>query len=186
MTQYKHVLMSTALWIFIVMEVSCGINLGLISGDRRRLTSPFLITKTSRHSPITININSKSLTPNLSKSLLSRNLKPKLNIPKIPLMPIFPILPPVIPKLPILPPLLPIIPPLPILPLPIIPLLPKTLKAPKLLRKTALQRDLERKIKTAMKPPPKISKNIAKFLLNLKKKGSITTAEYLRFKKLLI
>ncbi|CAH4027912.1 unnamed protein product [Pieris brassicae] len=164
------------------MEVSCGINLGLISGDRRRLTNPLLIKKTSRHSPITININSKSSAPILSKPL-SRILKPKLKMPKIPLIPIIPLLPPVIPKLPILPPLLPIIPP--VLPLPIIPHLPKTLKAPKLLRKTPLQRDLERKIKTAIKPPPKISKNVAKFLLNLKKKGSITTAEYLRFKKLL-
>ncbi|XP_022112546.2 uncharacterized protein LOC110991482 [Pieris rapae] len=179
---HTYILKTAALWIFIMMEVSCGINLGLISGDRRRLTSPLLIKKTSRHSPITININSKPLTPILSKSLLSRNLKPKLNIPKIPLMPIFPILPPVIPKLPLLPPPLPII---PLLPLPIIPHLPKTFKAPKLLRKTAFQRDLERKVKTAIKPPPKISKNIAKFLLNLKKNGSLTTAEYLRFKKLL-
>ncbi|XP_045503692.1 uncharacterized protein LOC123700503 [Colias croceus] len=196
-----RVLVFITTWIFIVTQTSCSLNLGLISGDHRRLTSPIVIKKVLRHSPITINVNTvksplKLTSPLTSPKLPSElfplksklrpltKLKPiKSKLIKIPKVPKIPKLP----KLPLLPlPLLPILPPLPLLPLPILPRLPKPLKISTLKRKTALEKALGTNIKPVIKIPSKLNKNILKTLLDLKKRGSLTTAEFLRFKKLLV
>ncbi|KAG6461425.1 hypothetical protein O3G_MSEX012622 [Manduca sexta] len=117
-----------------------------------------------------------------------------------PMIPKLPILPPVIPKLPILPiipPLLPpFLPPLPLLPIPLlppllpIPKLPKPLKVP-ILGKTPLQRALGTELKPVIVPlvssiAGTVNDKVLEKLLELKRKGSLTTAEYIRFKKLLL
>ncbi|XP_060806819.1 RNA-binding protein 12-like [Amyelois transitella] len=133
--------------------------------------------------------------------LLSSSKLPKLGTPLWPLMPPVPFLPPIIPplfplipKLPLLPILPPIIPPLTLLPpiLPRIPMLPLSspfgpLKVP-ILGKSPLQKALSSELKPLILPSPSCKRkgNIMDKLADLRKKGSLTTGEYLRFKKLLL
>ncbi|KAM3959536.1 uncharacterized protein ACR2FA_006469 [Aphomia sociella] len=107
-------------------------------------------------------------------------------IPKIPLLPILPIIPPILPPiLPLMPPILPILPRFPSLRLSS---LLKPLKVP-ILGKTPLQKALGSEIHPVTIPCPIFSKrkdNIMDKLLKLKNSGALTTAEYIRFKKILL
>nr|XP_034827567.1 protein PELPK1-like [Maniola hyperantus] len=222
-------------WLLILIHVSNGLNLGLISGDLKRTTNPISIRKISHHSPVTINLNSgipklPAVFPPVLKRKLSkipspikatkRSLKikplrlyklpklaklPKLRripkipkipkiskipkipkIPKLPLLPLIPpLLPPLIPKLPLLP-LLPILPPIPLLP-PILPRLPKVLKPIRIpiIGKSGL-RALGSEIAPIRVPAPNLKRHILEKLLKLRKDGSLTTPEFIRFKKRLL
>ncbi|XP_031764279.2 RNA-binding protein 12 [Galleria mellonella] len=205
---------SKTVLIFLTVQMSHAVNLGLIAGDLKPLTNPISIKKYNRHSPIFININSKSnplpslplpKLPSkppfkfpkpslLSSSKLQVPIIPPIIvppvIPKLPLLPLLPILPPILPPLPLVPPVLPRIPPL----IPSIKLkkLLKPLKFP-ILGKTRLQKALGSEINTVTVPCPslerkddKISKNIVDKLTELKNRGTITGAEFRRILKCII
>ncbi|XP_046964231.1 protein PELPK1-like [Vanessa cardui] len=197
------------------VETSYCLNLGLISGDLKRSSSPLIIRKTSHHSPITINIRQgafqpqKLLPPILPPLLSLKNpaIKTKIKHPKLLKLPKVPILPklpkvPKIPKLPLLPLIPPILPPLiPKFPIPILPILPpllppilpgltklrKPIRVP-IIGKTKLQKALDSDLKLLKAPltKSKLNKNILDKLLKLKRDGSLTTSQFNRFKKLLL
>ncbi|XP_059054130.1 uncharacterized protein LOC131848325 [Achroia grisella] len=215
--------MSKTVLIFVIIQMSHAINLGLIAGDLKPLGNPLSIKKYSRHSPVIININSKSnplpslplpklpskppfkLPKPKTSSMLSKLRAPLFPpiimppaIPKIPLLPLLPILPPVLPSLPLVPPILhplPLLPPiLPLFPLlpPVLPRILPPLKVP-ILSKSLLQKTLGSEIKPVTVPynildrkEEKNSKNIMDKLVELRNKGSLTTAEFIRFKRLLL
>ncbi|CAH2093768.1 unnamed protein product [Euphydryas editha] len=194
------------------VKVSGSLNLGLISGDLKRSTSPFIIKKT-HHSPITINIRPgifrpKKLFPpilppilslktlpiktKIKKALKSPIKPPKLlkipTLPKLPKLPIVPLIPPLLlpklPKLPLLPlPILPLTPPLPPSIMPLKKLI-KPIRIP-ILGKTKLQKALSSELKPlkVISPKTKIKKKILENLRKLKKDGSLTTSQFLQFKK---
>ncbi|XP_052738824.1 uncharacterized protein LOC128198306 [Bicyclus anynana] len=116
------------------------------------------------------------------------NLPKPLKIPKLPLIPpLIPLIPklPLLPILPILPPI-PLLPPLPLLP-PILPKLPKALKPIRvpMIGKSGLKA-LGSQIKPITVPAPNSNRRILEKLKKLKKSGSLTTSEFVRFKKLLL
>ncbi|XP_047538379.1 protein app1-like [Vanessa atalanta] len=211
----KRIICFGFLYLIFLVETSYCLNLGLISGDLKRSSSPLIIRKTSHHSPITINIRPGTLKPQKLLppilppllSLKSPTVKTKIKHPtliKLPKVPILPKLPkiPWIPKLPLLPIIPPILPPLiPKLPLPILPILPpllppilpgltklsKPIRVP-IIGKTKLQKALGSQLKPfkVNLNKSKLNKNILEKLLKLKKDGSLTTSQFIRFKKLLL
>ncbi|XP_063389175.1 RNA-binding protein 12-like [Cydia fagiglandana] len=224
------ILLST---LFMFIQTSDGINLGLIAGDLKRSgPGPLVVRKVSHHSPVIINVNpGLSKLPGIAtlpnpvpkspklpclaslppkpfpklpakpppKLLKTSKLKRSPLIPSLPRLPGFPplllphLIPPVIPRsplLPVIPPILPIPTLLPFLP-------PPLLRAPKLptlspfhpLKLPILGKSpLEKTLGTVKLPltDKGIRRKISKDLLDLKIKGSLTTPEYYRFKKLLL
>ncbi|XP_039752642.1 RNA-binding protein 12-like [Pararge aegeria] len=106
-----------------------------------------------------------------------------LKLPKIPKLPLLPLIPPLplIPKLPFLP-LLPVLPPMPLLPR-----FSKVLKPIRIpiLGKSTLKA-LGSEIRPIRVPAPNLKRNILEKLVKLRNDGSLTTAEFIRFKKLLL
>lgn len=101
----------------------------------------------------------------------------------LPRLPLLPILPPIVPKLPLLP--------LPILPMPLRKLKKslKPLKVPILDKRSVLSKSTYSKQKPIKIPSLDIKagkRRILDHLLKLRRKGSLTTKEFLRFRKLLL
>ncbi|CAH0713948.1 unnamed protein product, partial [Brenthis ino] len=193
------------IWILTFIQYSSSLNLGLLSGDFRRNSNPLIIKKNSHHAPVTINIkpgvsrplklptslpslklSSKSpvmkakLKSRIKSAIRSKKLRKLPRLPKLPLLPLIPI--PRLPKLPLLP-ILPILPPK----LPSLTKLMRPLRIP-ILSKIKLQKALGSELKPVKvpAPKPKTKRHILEKLLKLKKSGSLTTPEFLRFKKLLL
>ncbi|XP_050353092.1 uncharacterized protein LOC126775301 [Nymphalis io] len=210
----RNIYFGLAYLIFLVQTSNC-LNLGLISGDLKRSSSPLFIRKTSHHSPITINIRPGIMKPqklfppilppilSLKSPPIKTKIKPLkiIKLPKVPLLPKLSKIPK-LPKLPLLPIIPPMVPPLiPKFPLPILPILPpllppiipgltklkKPIRVP-IIGKTKLQKALGSELKLLKLPltKSKLNKNVLEKLLKLKRDGSLTTAQFIRFKKLLL
>ncbi|KAL0818128.1 hypothetical protein ABMA28_008654 [Loxostege sticticalis] len=154
--------------------------------DLSDLFKPSLFSKSTL--PKLPSISKLPKLPSLSKPRLFSPFSPLSRLTS-PLLP--PIIPPLIPGLPFLPLLPPIIPPLPLLPLipPILPGIPPILKplSVPILGKSPLQKALGSELSPVTIKMPEVKKDVILLKLrDLLKKGSLTTAEFNRFKKLLV